>query len=167
MVRFLVGVSVSRVREMVGLLFRFFLFFLASAEFAAGLLAMVERTTVEAFSLGGARRVSNSSWAWAALARCWSVGRDMAPLGGGRWLLTWFGCRRLLRHTELPRNARACCAYRGGLVFSGAERCLLPSVALPDDFGVRLLVCRLHWDITLSVIICVPLWWRFPPWVAA
>ena len=28
-------------------------------------------------------------------------------------------------------------------------------------------VCELHWDITLLVIICVPLWQLSPPWVAA
>ena len=71
---------------LVGLLFRFFLFFLASAEFAAGPLAMVERTTEVVLSLG-ARRVSNSSWVWVASGRCLSMGRDMPILGGERWVL--------------------------------------------------------------------------------
>ena len=49
-----------------GLLFRFFLFFLASAEVAAGPLAIAVLTALDAFSLGIAFSARLSSWGMAA-----------------------------------------------------------------------------------------------------
>lgn len=55
------------------LLLHFFLFFLASLEFAAGPLAMADRAAVLAFSLGGARRTSASSCGAVALEVGWAM----------------------------------------------------------------------------------------------
>ena len=69
------------------LLLCFFLFFLASAEFAAGLLAMAVLTAVEAFSLRVARRDRASSCGGGVSGMVVSLGAMLA-WGGLLWVIT-------------------------------------------------------------------------------
>ena len=74
------------------LLLRFFLFFLTSAEFAAGPLAMAVLTAVEAFSLGVAHRDRASSCGGGASGMVVSLGAVLA-LG---WATVGYNLHRLV-----------------------------------------------------------------------